>query len=163
MFPLIGLIIGLLIGLLWNVDIPQAYSSYVAVGILAVIDSVVGAMTANLQNRFNLRLFVTGFLGNSAIAVALAALGDQLDLQLSLAAVFALAANRKPAIPNTPAANTAHHRALTVQQYGAVELRPCPNPDPVARTRLPATSAPRSRSAAPAGWFRSWSACSSSA
>lgn len=89
MFPLIGLIIGLLIGLLWNVNIPQAYSSYVAVGILAVIDSVVGAMTANLQNRFNLRLFITGFLGNSMIAVALAALGDQLDLQLSLAAVFA--------------------------------------------------------------------------
>ncbi len=89
MFPLIGLIIGLLIGLLWNVNIPQAYSSYVAVGILAVIDSVVGAMTANLQNRFNLRLFITGFLGNSAIAIALAALGDQLDLELSLAAVFA--------------------------------------------------------------------------
>jgi small basic protein len=86
MFPLIGLIIGLLIGLLWKVDIPQAYSSYVAVGILAVIDSVVGAMTANLQNRFNLRLFITGFFGNSMIAVALAALGD---LQLSLAAVFA--------------------------------------------------------------------------
>lgn len=89
MFPLIGLIVGLLIGLLWNVNIPQAYSSYVAVGILAVIDSVVGALTANLQNRFNLRLFVTGFLGNSAIAVALAALGDQLDIELSLAAVFA--------------------------------------------------------------------------
>jgi small basic protein len=89
MFPLIGLIIGLLIGLLWKVDIPQAYSSYVAVGILAVIDSVVGAMTANLQNRFNLRLFITGFFGNSMIAVALAALGDQLNLQLSLAVVFA--------------------------------------------------------------------------
>lgn len=89
MFPLIGLIVGLLIGLLWNVNIPQAYSSYVAVCILAVIDSGVGAMTANLQNRFNLRLFITGFLGNSMIAVALAALGDQLDLQLSLAAVFA--------------------------------------------------------------------------
>jgi len=89
MFPLIGLIIGLLIGLLWNVDIPSAYSSYVAVGILAAIDSVVGALTANLQNKFNLRLFITGFLGNSAIAVALAALGDQLNLQLSLAAVFA--------------------------------------------------------------------------
>ena len=89
MFPLIGLIIGLIIGLLWNVDIPSAYSSYVAVGILAAIDSVVGALTANLQNKFNFRLFITGFLGNSAIAVALAALGDQLDLQLSLAAVFA--------------------------------------------------------------------------
>lgn len=89
MFPLIGLIIGLIIGLLWSVDIPSAYSSYVAVGILAAIDSVVGALTSNLQNKFNFRLFITGFLGNSAIAVALAALGDQLNLQLSLAAVFA--------------------------------------------------------------------------
>ncbi len=89
MIPLIGLIIGLIIGLLWNVNIPSAYSSYVAVGILAVLDSVIGALTANLQNRFNIRLFVTGFLGNAAIAVGLAALGDQLNLQLSLAAVFA--------------------------------------------------------------------------
>lgn len=89
MFPLIGLIIGLIIGVLWNINIPDAYSSYVAVGILAVLDSVIGALTANLQNRFNIRLFITGFLGNTAIAVALAALGDQLNLQLSLAAVFA--------------------------------------------------------------------------
>lgn len=89
MFPLIGLIIGLLIGLILNFDIPEAYTSYVAVGILAAIDSVIGALTANLQHRFNMRLFVTGFVGNSAIAVALAALGDQLDIPLSLAAVFA--------------------------------------------------------------------------
>ncbi len=89
MFPLLGLILGLIIGLLWNVNIPEAFSSYVAVGILAVFDSVVGAMTANLQNRFNLRLFITGFLGNALITIALAALGDQLDLPLSLAAVFA--------------------------------------------------------------------------
>lgn len=89
MFPLIGLIVGLLVGLLLDIDIPSAYSSYVAVGILAAIDSVVGALVANLKNTFNTKLFVTGFLGNSAIAVLLAALGDQLDLQLSLAAVFA--------------------------------------------------------------------------
>jgi small basic protein len=89
MFPLIGLIVGLLVGLLLDIDIPSAYSSYVAVGILAAIDSVVGAITANLRNTFNTRMFVTGFIGNSAIAVLLAALGDQLNLQLSLAAVFA--------------------------------------------------------------------------
>ena len=89
MFPLIGLIVGLLVGLLLDIDIPSAYSSYVAVGILAAIDSVVGALVANLKNTFDTKLFVTGFLGNSAIAVLLAALGDQLDLQLSLAAVFA--------------------------------------------------------------------------
>ncbi len=89
MFPLIGLIIGLIIGLLWNIEIPPEFSSYVAVGILAAIDSVIGALTANLKNQYNTKLFVSGFIGNSAIAVLLAALGDQLDLQLSLAAVFA--------------------------------------------------------------------------
>ena len=89
MFPLIGLILGLIIGLLWNIDIPPAFSSYVAVGILAAIDSVVGAITANLKNQYNTKLFVSGFIGNSAIAVLLAALGDQLNIQLSLAAVFA--------------------------------------------------------------------------
>jgi small basic protein len=89
MLPLIGLIIGLLIGLVLNVNISSQFSSYVAVGILAAIDSVIGALTANLQNRFNIRLFITGFIGNSAIAVALAALGDQLNIQLSLAAIFA--------------------------------------------------------------------------
>ncbi len=124
MIPLIGLIIGLLIGLLWNFDIPGAYSTYVAVGILAAIDSVVGAVKSNLKHQFNLKLFITGFIGNSAIAVGLAALGDQLDLQLSLAAVFAFgnrifmnfseirrlmlerleqrsAKNRKPVIPKS--------------------------------------------------------------
>jgi small basic protein len=89
MFPLLGLIIGLIIGLLWNIEIPPAFSSYVAVGILAVIDSVVGAVTANLKNQYNTKLFVSGFIGNSLIAVLLAALGDQLNIQLSLAAVFA--------------------------------------------------------------------------
>ena len=89
MFPLLGLLLGLIVGLLWNVTIPAAFSSYVAVGILAVLDSVIGAATANLQGRCNIRLVITGFLGNTAIAVALAALGDQLTLQLSLAAVFA--------------------------------------------------------------------------
>ena len=89
MLALLGLIIGLVIGLFLNVDIPQAYSIYVAVGILACFDSIIGALAANMQGKFNIKLFISGLLGNSIIAVALAALGDQLGLQLYLAAVFA--------------------------------------------------------------------------
>ncbi len=89
MLPLLGLILGLVIGLFLNIDIPSAYSSYVAVAILAIIDSIMGAIVANMKKEFNVRLFVTGLLGNGAIAVAVAALGDQLDLPLNLAAVFA--------------------------------------------------------------------------
>lgn len=89
MLPLLGLIAGLLLGLFLNVDIPAAYSSYVAVAILAILDSIMGAIVANMKNEFNIRLFVTGLLGNGLIAVAVAALGDQLNLPLNLAAVFA--------------------------------------------------------------------------
>jgi small basic protein len=89
MLALLGLVIGLVIGIFLNFDIPQAYSTYVAVGILAACDSIVGAMSANLQNKFDMPLFVTGLLGNGLIAVALAALGDQLGIPLYLAAVFA--------------------------------------------------------------------------
>ncbi len=89
MLALLGLIIGMVIGLFLNVDIPQAYSIYVGVGILACFDSIIGALSANMQGKFNIKLFISGLLGNSIIAVALAALGDQLGIQLYLAAVFA--------------------------------------------------------------------------
>ena len=89
MLPLLGLLLGLVIGLFWEVNIPAAYSSYVAVAILAIIDAVFGAMIAQMKNEFKIKLFVTGFLGNAVIAVAMAALGDQLNLPLNLAAVFA--------------------------------------------------------------------------
>ncbi len=89
MIALIGLILGLLIGLFLDVDIPQAYSTYVAVGILAALDSIVGAVSASMKDRFDVKLFLTGLLGNGFIAVALAALGDQLGIPIYLAAVFA--------------------------------------------------------------------------
>ena len=42
MLPLIGLIIGLVIGLVLNVQIPEAWSVYVAVVILCGVDSLLG-------------------------------------------------------------------------------------------------------------------------
>lgn len=89
MLPLLGIIIGLIIGLFLDIDIPQAYSPYVAVLILAALDSLVGALLASLQKKFNTLLFVTGLLGNGLIAVVLSALGDRLNIDLNLAAIFA--------------------------------------------------------------------------
>lgn len=89
MIPLLGLLIGLIVGLFLNIDIPSAYSPYVAVVILAIVDSILGAIVANMQNEYRSRLFISGLIGNSVIAVSLAALGEQLDLPLNLAAIFA--------------------------------------------------------------------------
>ncbi len=89
MLAILGLILGLIAGLFLNIEIPQEYSVYVGIGILACFDSIVGALAANMKKEFDLKLFLTGLIGNSIIAMTLTALGDQLGIQLYLAAVFA--------------------------------------------------------------------------
>jgi len=89
MIPILGLIIGILIGVFIPQRIPMQYSTYVAVGILAAVDSVFGGTIAVLQGRFELKIFISGFFGNAFLAMVLAYAGDQMGIQLYLAAVFA--------------------------------------------------------------------------
>jgi small basic protein len=90
MLPIFGLIIGILIGIFFiPVNIPQQYSNYVAVAILAALDSVFGGIAATIQKKFNMTIFLTGFFGNALLAAGLAYIGDQLGIQIYLAALFA--------------------------------------------------------------------------
>ncbi|HHW49677.1 MAG TPA: small basic family protein [Clostridiaceae bacterium] len=90
MIPILGLIIGILIGVFFiPVNIPQQYSNYVAVAILAALDSVFGGIAASLQGNFEMKVFLSGFFGNAALAAGLAYIGDQLGIQIYLAAIFA--------------------------------------------------------------------------
>ncbi len=90
MVPILGLIVGILIGVFFiPVNIPQQYSNYVAVAILAALDSVFGGIAANMQGKFDLKIFLSGFFGNALLAAALAYIGDQLGIQIYLAAIFA--------------------------------------------------------------------------
>lgn len=88
MIPIIGLILGLLIGILLPYDIPEEYSLYIAVIILAVLDSVFGGYVSIYQGRFDFKVFVSGIIGNSLIAIALTFIGEQMNVPLYLAAVF---------------------------------------------------------------------------
>lgn len=90
MLPILGMIIGILIGVFFiPVNIPQQYSTYMAVAILAALDSVFGGVAATVQKKFNMRIFVSGFFGNALLAAALAYIGDQLGIDIYLAAIFA--------------------------------------------------------------------------
>lgn len=90
MVPILGLIIGILIGVFFiPVNIPQQYSNYVAVAILAALDSVFGGIAATLQNKFDMKIFLSGFFGNALLAAGLAYIGDQLGIDIYLAAIFA--------------------------------------------------------------------------
>ena len=89
MIPILGLIAGILLGVMIPVDIPFQYHSYVAVAILAALDSVFGGAAANLQGKFSMKIFISGFFGNALIAAGLAYIGDQLGIEIYLAAIFA--------------------------------------------------------------------------
>ena len=81
MIPIIGLVIGVAAGIYSGFSIPYGYSAYVAVGILACMDSVLGGVYANTQ------IFLSGFFCNGVLAVMLIWLGNQLSIDLSIAAI----------------------------------------------------------------------------
>ena len=87
--PVIGLIVGILLGWLVSVEIPLAYVKYTAIAILAAIDTILGGVRSQLEGRFDLGVFVSGFVINAGFAAFLAGLGDLLGLDLYLGAVIA--------------------------------------------------------------------------
>ena len=71
-----------------NVEIPYSYSQYIAVAILACLDSVFGAFAANTENKFKMSTFLSGFFGNALIAMFLTYIGSKLDVDIYLAVVI---------------------------------------------------------------------------
>jgi len=85
---LIAILAGLILGLSINWYIPVSMSSYMAIIILAALDSVFGAYKAMLDKKFNMHIFITGLVGNALIAAGLTFIGKKLDVDLYLAAVI---------------------------------------------------------------------------
>lgn len=88
MIAVIGLILGIVVGLFIPYNFSPEYSSYIAIAILAALDSIFGGISAILQKHFDNLIFVTGFFGNAIIAACLAYLGDKLGVPIYLAAVI---------------------------------------------------------------------------
>ena len=83
---LIGCIVGALIGV--NIPmIPYTYSGYLAIAIIAALDSVFGAISSSLQKKFDMKIFISGFFVNAILAMALTYLGQKLNVDIHLAAV----------------------------------------------------------------------------
>lgn len=82
-----SIIIGAALGFILPFHISAAYTPYVAVGILAAIDSVFGGIVANYQRMFDIQVFLSGFFCNACLAVLFTAFGNLLDADLYLAAV----------------------------------------------------------------------------
>jgi small basic protein len=86
---LLGIGLGLLTGSLVGLMVPPQYARYIAVGILAGLDSLLGGWRADLEGAFETRIFLSGFVGNTLMAVLLTFLADRLGVELYLAAIVA--------------------------------------------------------------------------
>lgn len=89
MIPLLGLIIGLIVGLLLKVQLPPSLNVHVAIAVLSALTSLVHAMADILENVYRQQYVLISFLGNTVMAIVIAALGQQLDIPLSYVAYFA--------------------------------------------------------------------------
>jgi small basic protein len=87
--PVLGLLIGLVLGAALSLTIPAEYSRYTAMAILAALDSVLGAVRAEMDGEFDNRIFLTGFFANIILAGGLTYLGDRLGVELYMAAIVA--------------------------------------------------------------------------
>ncbi len=85
---LFGLALGIVIGFYIPFTYPMDYSLYMSVAILATMDSIFGAVKSSFEDRYNSIIFVTGFIGNTILAIILTYIGDKLGIELYYVAIL---------------------------------------------------------------------------
>ena len=84
---IIGAILGVVIGIFLP-TIPYSVSQYLAIAIVASLDSVCGGIASNINKNFNAHVFISGFFLNAILAMLLTYLGERLNVDIYLAAVI---------------------------------------------------------------------------
>ena len=86
----IAILIGCILGAILGINAPMisyTYSSYLAIAIIAALDSVFGGITSVINKNFDLKIFITGFFGNAILSILLTILGQKLNVDIYLAAI----------------------------------------------------------------------------
>ena len=86
----IAIIIGCILGAVVGVNLPlisYSYSSYLAIAIIAALDSVFGGITGILKGEFDFKVFISGFFCNAILAMILTYLGNKLNVDVYLATI----------------------------------------------------------------------------
>lgn len=91
MIIFLSIIIGCLIGALIGINAPMisyTYSGYLAIAIIAALDSVFGGITSVVKGNFDIKIFISGFFGNAVLSMLLTYLGAKLNIDIYLAAII---------------------------------------------------------------------------
>lgn len=91
MIILIAIVLGCVLGILVGNFAPiisYTYSGYLAIAIVAALDSVFGGLASAINKKFDMGIFLSGFFGNAVLAMLLAYLGQRLNVDIYLVAIF---------------------------------------------------------------------------
>ena len=84
---IIGCLLGIALGFIMPV-IPYSASKYLAIAIVAALDSVFGGIASNIKKNFDFKVFMSGFFVNAILAMLLTYLGQKLNVDIYLAAII---------------------------------------------------------------------------
>lgn len=87
---LIAILVGCILGAVVGINLPiisYSYSSYLAIAIIAALDSVFGGITGVLKGEFDFKVFISGFFCNAILSILLTYLGNKLNVDIYLAAI----------------------------------------------------------------------------
>ena len=87
LFITIGCLLGVIFGFLIP-TIPYSVSNYLAIAIVAALDSVFGGIASNINKIFDIKVFVSGFFVNAILAMLLTFLGQKLNVDIYLVAII---------------------------------------------------------------------------
>lgn len=83
-----GLAIGMVLGFGLDITYPADFSFYITMGLLAAMDSIVGAARSMMEKKYNNLIFISGFITNTILAMILTYVGDKLGVPFYYAAIF---------------------------------------------------------------------------
>lgn len=86
----LSILIACLLGVVVGLNTPMisyTYSSYLAIAIIAALDSVFGGISSVINKKFDMKTFISGFFGNAILAILLTVLGEKLNVDIYLAAI----------------------------------------------------------------------------
>lgn len=87
----IAIILGCVLGAIVGMNAPiisYTYSNYLAIAIIAALDSVFGGVCSVVKKNFDLKIFLSGFFGNAILSILLTLLGEKLNVDIYLAAII---------------------------------------------------------------------------
>jgi small basic protein len=87
----LAIIVGCILGAILGMNAPiisYTYSTYLAIAVIAALDSVFGGISSVLKKNFDLKIFLSGFFVNSILSILLTVLGQKLNVDIYLATIF---------------------------------------------------------------------------